>query len=267
MALDAAQALLSGIDTAYSKQWREEDRAWRADDVAWRQQEREQHVLAAEYREEERRRRVEDLQQRGERCRGSGPFTEMPLMLGSLSFLPFPFSLCFSSLKLSYDSVLPSLSALENARHLWTRHVEMNARQVQEKAEQLQNVSNNAALIAGFGLTALLQFEFEPMNYPVGLMVSFSITTSLVVGLNALAMILSSFMHASVLRIGKSFVSPEDESEFISRSFQFYVNFKPGTPPPVPRRNFSTYWARRFEGDWKKAVRRLSFTTGNYRPR
>jgi calcium release-activated calcium channel protein 1 len=37
--VEAAQALLTGYDTALSRQWREEDRRWRADDLAWRERE------------------------------------------------------------------------------------------------------------------------------------------------------------------------------------------------------------------------------------
>ena len=54
-------------------------------------------------------------------------------------------------------------------------------------------------------------------------------------------------------RIGKSFVTADDESEYISRCFQFFVNYQPGDRPPVPRRNFSNYWVQRFETDWKRA--------------
>lgn len=39
--IDAAQALLQGLDTSLSKQWREEDRRWRQEDLQWREAERE----------------------------------------------------------------------------------------------------------------------------------------------------------------------------------------------------------------------------------
>lgn len=39
--VEAAQALLTGYDTALNRQWREEDREWRAADISWRQHERE----------------------------------------------------------------------------------------------------------------------------------------------------------------------------------------------------------------------------------
>lgn len=37
--VEAAQALLTGYDTALSRQWREEDRAWRQADLSWRERE------------------------------------------------------------------------------------------------------------------------------------------------------------------------------------------------------------------------------------
>lgn len=37
---ETAQAVLTGYDTALNKQFREEDRKWRVEDLAWRDQER-----------------------------------------------------------------------------------------------------------------------------------------------------------------------------------------------------------------------------------
>lgn len=143
--------------------------------------------------------------------------------------------------------------ALDSARHLWTRHVEFNHRQVQEKADQLQNVSSIAALIAGFGLVSLLQFDFDPAEYPRTLMILFGLTTALTVACASMAMVMASLMHASVLRIGKSFVSFDDEAEFFSRCRAFYNGYKVGDRPPCPRRSFANHWAQRFEPDWKRA--------------
>lgn len=46
---ESAQALLTGYDTAVSKQWREEDRRWRQEDLEWRSRESEQMALDKEY--------------------------------------------------------------------------------------------------------------------------------------------------------------------------------------------------------------------------
>jgi hypothetical protein len=37
--VEAAQALLTGYDTALSRQWRDEDRKWRLEDMRWRERE------------------------------------------------------------------------------------------------------------------------------------------------------------------------------------------------------------------------------------
>lgn len=37
--VEAAQALLTGYDTALNRQWREEDREWRKADLTWRERE------------------------------------------------------------------------------------------------------------------------------------------------------------------------------------------------------------------------------------
>jgi hypothetical protein len=37
--VEAAQALLTGYDTALNRQWRDEDRAWRHVDLTWRDKE------------------------------------------------------------------------------------------------------------------------------------------------------------------------------------------------------------------------------------
>ncbi|GMH34123.1 hypothetical protein BSKO_01957 [Bryopsis sp. KO-2023] len=61
---ESAQALLTGYDTAISKQWREEDRRWRNEDMEWRKRERERMALDKEYMEDTRRWRGQDMEQR-----------------------------------------------------------------------------------------------------------------------------------------------------------------------------------------------------------
>ena len=48
-AVDAAQALLTGFDTALSKQWREEDRKWRDEDRGWRKDDLDYRELEKHY--------------------------------------------------------------------------------------------------------------------------------------------------------------------------------------------------------------------------
>jgi calcium release-activated calcium channel protein 1 len=62
--IDAAQALLTGYDTTLSRQWREEERAWRQQDMQWRDQERYYAELDARFMQQERDWRKADLKQR-----------------------------------------------------------------------------------------------------------------------------------------------------------------------------------------------------------
>lgn len=46
---ESAQAILTGFDTALSRQWREEDRKWRREDMEWRKIEEGQVHLDTEF--------------------------------------------------------------------------------------------------------------------------------------------------------------------------------------------------------------------------
>eukprot|EP00803_Ostreobium_quekettii_P011486 evm.model.scf_2756.1 EVM.evm.TU.scf_2756.1 scf_2756:2942-7407(+) len=61
---ESAQAILTGFDTALSRQWREEDRRWRREDVEWRKVEGAQMNLDADFIAESRRWRGQDMEQR-----------------------------------------------------------------------------------------------------------------------------------------------------------------------------------------------------------
>ena len=65
---------------------------------------------------------------------------------------------------------------------MWDRSVEKNRRAVEERAEQLKEVSNISALIAGFALIAFLEFSFDIHDTPVLLVYGFGLTTALTVG-------------------------------------------------------------------------------------
>ena len=53
------------------------------------------------------------------------------------------------------------------ARWVWNRYVEKNRRDVEEKGEQLRTTSNLSALISGFVVVALVEFQFsEPAQVP-----------------------------------------------------------------------------------------------------
>lgn len=62
--VEAAQALLTGYDTALSRDWRAEDRKWREEDLKWREAERAKMSAELEFMEEQRRWRAADVEQR-----------------------------------------------------------------------------------------------------------------------------------------------------------------------------------------------------------
>lgn len=114
---------------------------------------------------------------------------------------------------------------LENARLMWDRSVEKNRRAVEERAEQLKEVSNISALIAGFALIAFLEFSFNIDEVPRALVYGFGITSAVTVGLMVNSMVTCSFMHASILKTGKRYVSEVDEANFIFRCRDFAKNY------------------------------------------
>ncbi|KAL4429616.1 hypothetical protein ABPG77_008665 [Micractinium sp. CCAP 211/92] len=149
---------------------------------------------------------------------------------------------------------------LENARALWARAVEKNRRDVEERAEQLKAISSLSALIAGFVLTAFLQFDFAPSASTEGVQMAFGVTIAITVALEANAMMLCSLIHASILKIGRTYVSSQEEADFMARARHWAANYRPGDRPPAPRRNFQAHWAYACEGQWRIAF--LCFSLG-----
>ena len=153
---------------------------------------------------------------------------------------------------------------LENARWVWLRHAEKNRRDVEEKSEQLKSISNLSALIGGFAVVAFVELQFsDPNETPErneGLIVAYAATTALVVALMLNSMVLCSFMLCSILRNGKTYVSEEEEADYLFRCRRFALEFKKGDSPPRPHRSFERHWETRCEDDWRHAFR--MFTCG-----
>eukprot|EP00882_Tetradesmus_deserticola_P005990 GHRQ01006307.1.p1 GENE.GHRQ01006307.1~~GHRQ01006307.1.p1 ORF type:complete len:324 (+),score=124.39 GHRQ01006307.1:417-1388(+) len=206
--VEAAQALLTGYDTALNRQWREEDRRWRTEDMCWRQKELHFSDAQHTFLEEQRQWRQQDTEQRH----------------------------------------------LDNARALWARVVEKNRRDVEEKAEQLKAISTLAALISGFALSAFLQFEFgDYVDKSGAVLPLFGVTMALTVGLETICVIICSLMLVSVFKTGQSYMSDEEEAEFMQRCRAFAYNYSPGDRPPAPARSFAMHWAQRCEQSWRRA--------------
>jgi len=217
---DIATAFLTALDTSLSKKWREEDRMWRQQDISYRKEEREYRIVEQLYREQQVNWRKSDVKQR----------------------------------------------TLENARCVWNRYVEKNRRDVEEKSEQLKSISNLSALIAGFAVVSLVElnftndFEKMPTHVSEWLICAYAASTALVVGLMLNAMVLCTFILSSILKRGKSYVSEDEEAEFLFRCRRFANHFKPGDYPPQPKRTFERHWENRCESSWKKAF--YMFTLG-----
>ncbi|CAG9462312.1 unnamed protein product [Pedinophyceae sp. YPF-701] len=237
---EVVQATITGYDAQASYQWREVERQWRKEDMRWREEERTKLQLDVAQMNRQMEWRQEDRRFR-------------------------------------YAEV--EQRAVDNARYLWLRFVEKNRREVEEKAQLLRLMSELSALIAGFAVVGILEFnvDFDDTSEP--LLALFAAFTALTVGLTANSMIVCALMHAAVLRIGKSFVGEVEEAEFMRACLAYArgtappddpfarnagttpVN-KPRCPtdaaPPQPRRNFNTYWVHRCEEEWRWSFRMFS---------
>ena len=219
------QTFLGALDTSLTRTWREEERRWRGEDREWRAQDMEFRVEERDWWHLEHLWRQENRKWRREDI---------------------------------------EQRILENARWVWLRHAEKNRRDVEEKSEQLKSISNLSALIGGFAVVAFVELQFsDPNETPErneGLIVAYAATTALVVALMLNSMVLCSFMLCSILRNGKTYVSDEEEADYLFRCRRFAHEFKLGDAPPRPHRSFERHWETRCEDDWRHAFR--MFTCG-----
>ncbi|XP_024530886.1 uncharacterized protein LOC9653726 isoform X1 [Selaginella moellendorffii] len=214
MALDVAQVVLTAFDTSMSRTWREEDRRWRSEDRVWRAED-------LEYRAEERKCRNQERAMREAEQRWRDEDMEQ--------------------------------RHVENARYLWTRFVEKNRRDVEEKSEQLKAISNLAALFAGFAVVTLTQFTIAPDPVLTVWIAFYGVLTAIAVGLMTISMVTCTLILGSILKNGKSYVNEEAEEEFMFKCRDFVKSYRTGDKPPSPRRTFEAFWEIRCEDDWKRA--------------
>lgn len=144
---------------------------------------------------------------------------------------------------------------LDNARYTWERHVEKNRRDVEERTEQLKVVSQVSALLAGFAVIALAEFEIEEeVRDREFLIAIFGISTGVIVSLMTLSTVICTYMLAGILRVGKAFVSLQQEERFLFACRAFLEEGAAhGDLPPVPPRTFERHWELRCEPDWQLA--------------
>ena len=221
---EAATAFLTALDTSLARAWREEDRAWRREDRKWRREDMEFRVEERDWWHLEHLHREENRKWRRQDV---------------------------------------EQRVLENARWVWNRYVEKNRRDVEEKGEQLRTTSNLSALISGFVVVALVEFQFsEPAQVPrqsEALIAAYAAATACTVILMLNSMVLCSFMLSNILRNGKTYVSEDEEAEFLYACRRFALGYAPGDTPPIPKRSFERYWETRCEADWRKAFRMFTY--------
>eukprot|EP00884_Botryococcus_braunii_P013083 jgi/Botrbrau1/21776/Bobra.0190s0004.1 len=150
--------------------------------------------------------------------------------------------------------------ALENARRLWKRFVLQTRRDVEERSEQVRNLSTLSALVAGFAVASFLEFNFDVTIVPDGLLIAYGITTALVAAMNMLSMASCQLLSASLLKMPEIYVSTAEEARFILQCRHFALRYGEGRAPPHPRRDFNKLWAARCKGEWQRAF--WLFTTG-----
>ena len=61
------------------------------------------------------------------------------------------------------------------------------------------------------------------------------------------------------MRNGKTYVSEDEEAEFLYACRRFALGYAPGDTPPIPKRSFERYWETRCEADWRKAFRMFTY--------
>lgn len=213
-AAEIVQVLLAAFDTGMTRHWREEDRQWRAEESAWREED-------LEYRKEDRRWKEQEKLMRETEVRWRAEDMDQ--------------------------------RHVDNARYLWTRFVEKNRRDVEEKSEQLKAISNLAALFAGFAVVTLTQFQFDQTGISILWIASYGVLTAIVAGLMTISMVSCTLILGSILKNGKTYVNEKAEEKFIFECHDFMESYTEGDCPPVPRRTFQKFWENRCEDDWRRA--------------
>ncbi|KAK3276553.1 hypothetical protein CYMTET_15383 [Cymbomonas tetramitiformis] len=235
---DFAQACLQGIETFQAKQWREKEERWRGEDLLHRDQEILWRKEDKRWREEDRRWRHEDREWRGDDLNWRNEERGYARTWREEDRL--------------WRRQDVEQRCLDNARWVWSRFVEKNRRDVEEKSEQLKTVSNLAALIAGFAVVALVELQF-PADQPE----RYACSTSVTVGLMMNSMVLCSMMLSTVLKVGQNFVCEEEETKFLYECRNFVLNYDRGNAarntPPRPTRTFAQTWDNQYDNHWRFA--------------
>lgn len=75
------------------------------------------------------------------------------------------------------------------------------------------------------------------------------------VGMEMNAIVICSLMLASVVKVAKTYITDQEEFEFMEACRKFVQHHQLGHRPPAPRRTFSTHWTQRCDRHWKRGFR------------
>ena len=145
---------------------------------------------------------------------------------------------------------------LDNVRHVWERHIEHNKMHVEERAEQLRSVSNLSALIAGFAIVAMVEFQFNPDDVEEAIITVYAVLTSAVIGLNIVCMVTCNLLLAHILKMGKIFLGEGEEIKFVRNGakYQRFVHGRADQFFPEKVRTFNAHWAERCQSHASRAL-------------
>ena len=145
-------------------------------------------------------------------------------------------------------------------------------REIDEKNEQLKNISNIAALIGGFSLVVLIELNYQ-QNVPEWLVALYAATSAITVCLMTYALVTCTLILVGTLKKFEVFTSVDEEESF------FFVrrNMNDGATPSLPpnggvggegiydverqqyqKTRFMLFWESTCEGDWSRAYQAFS---------
>ncbi|EFJ44464.1 hypothetical protein VOLCADRAFT_121327 [Volvox carteri f. nagariensis] len=105
---------------------------------------------------------------------------------------------------------------LNNCRALWDRYTQKNRRDVEEAVEMLKCLAQLGALTAGFAVSAFYDFQYTASSdNPV--LPFFGLATALTVGFQLNSCVMCTLLLSSVVKIGKSYLTDEEEAEYLWR--------------------------------------------------
>ncbi|GIL87064.1 hypothetical protein Vretifemale_15224 [Volvox reticuliferus] len=127
----------------------------------------------------------------------------------------------------------------------------------------LKCLAQLGALTAGFAVSAFYDFQYTASSdNPV--LPFFGLATALTVGFELNSCVLCTLLLSSVVRIGKSYITEEEEAEYLWRlrcwtACHRETEVRPSIatappPPPAPRRDFQRHWDSRCESLWRTAL-------------